>query len=404
MVDSLKTQLVKEFSEARNSGLKIAVDALQGGSSAVAEKQILDWLVAWINKGPVDQRQEVVANYLQNGFKALIGMNDQSPMVISSLSTGLGTRMETLENNLKLLSHSVGPLFAGRTPVELLSFSAAMDQVTPTRTVKPGKEAAANGEQSLKLSQLLNVAFKESGISFSVSDTQEQRQENAKKLNAVLVKTLEENKALFTKSFFADTKTKLAELIDDTFNFIEPLASNPDVLKAMLDTNEEGGRFWNETIAGKSITHLSSEELSALIPQDEYRALVESVQAKLGPILQSGDQQSLDFIGEQIARMSPQEKMVALIKARETGDVVAVRKQTGKMSLGDFISEKNIMQLLSTAAIGLIAGGIFGVPGLGVLAMGLISLLGLTEDKAPSETVVNPPTPQKQQHKVPVLQ
>lgn len=369
MVNALVTQL--------NEGLQkhqaLALKTLSQDSNVEAEKQVINWMVQWISQGPVDQRQDAAGEYLKNTFNA-------QQDIKTSMIKSVGDATETLRTNLESLDGSIDSLLAGREPVELGAIETAMKQVKPTRSVAAADKAVVGGEQSLKFSELVNQVINDLGIELNAQDTREEILDKQAALTKALVKALEENNASFSQDFFNETKTSVNDLIDDTINFIAPLINNSPVLNAMLD-KETGDKFWSTEINGAQLVDKTNEELTKLIPEGSQKELAKSVAAKLSPYLKSQDPNAATMLQAEIQKMTEPEKAVALLKAREAADVKEIRAKTKKSSLGEFLSSINITQILTTAALGLFGGGLFGMPGLGVLAMGLFSVLGLSETK-----------------------
>jgi hypothetical protein len=380
MVNALVTQL--------NEGLQkhqaLALNTLSQGSNVEAEKQVINWMVQWISQGPVDQRQEAASEYLKNTFNA-------QQEIQASMIQSVDDATETLRTNLESLDGSIDSLLAGREPVELSAIETAMKQVKPTRSVAAGDKKAVGGEQSLKFSELVNQVIKEEGIQFSRGDTREERLQKSDALTIALATALKENKASFSQEFFNETKTSVNDLIDDTINFIAPLINNAPLLNAMLD-KETGAEFWSIGSDDIQLVDMTNEELINLIPEGNKKELGKSVAAKLSPYLKSHDPNTVSMLQVEIQKMLPEEKAVALLKAREAADVKEIRAKTKKSSLGEFLSSINITQILTTAALGLLGGGLVGMPGLGVLALSLFSILGLSENKLAAPAINTNPS------------
>ena len=368
--------LVTDFNNAiKDDKLMPAATALKSDPQhKLAQQEITQWLVNWISKGQVDTRTAEVNKFLSENFQARLGLPSTSD--ISGIRDAVDAQTKVLATNLEQFSNAGANLLTGRQPVELQAMRAAMKEVEPARrNIKASDVKMTDGEQNLRFSELMTQVMNESGIRFRPGEDPELAQAKYQELSAKMVEALREHADEFSPQFFRKTDTALKQLESDSLNIFIPLANNSQLLDKLSDAKVQTELF------GEELVQKTNQELADTIGEENYRATVYKVAAKLGPYLKSGDPEAVNYAAVEIQKMEdPKEKAAALIKLREAKEVGDLQKKLGAKSLGDFISGKNTMQLLTGIGLGVIGGGLFGMPGLGALAMTLFAFLGKAEE------------------------
>jgi|GEM_PF-4822623 len=328
--------------------------------------KIAKWLGQWICQGDYHARLDEVNQSFTNPqsgstFWAKIGIEKTN-----LIQEAFASLTEAQSASLTQIHESGASILLGEDIPYLNALSIALEKV---KGKSESKTEAAKGHMLFELSRIYQEVHAQLSRNTSnfIQGPNGEKMINPKKLEAELVKAINEHREIFSAEFITDIKGKVTQLEDDTQTYLAPLARN----------NSHTGLI-DFLISDQEYSGQTDEDLSVLTA-DKGKAEQEA-QSFINAYSQDGvreysQQEVKASIKEAYAQLSSEAKKLLVLKAREAKNILEIKKQNSN-SISQLLGNFNISSLLGTGILGLIAGTILGNAKLGLLVTGLISFLG----------------------------
>jgi hypothetical protein len=323
--------------------------------------KISNWLCQWIEANlDLESGARVVSGSLSqnNEFWAKMGLNSQNMTNVSNL---FDQAIQKKRSALRSINQYSDQMFLGDRD------SPALERAL--FAVHGRNNANTPEAKGLMLMQLV-------AIFNQVRENNSNPQVLAQELQA----ELSQKSHLFSRDFISETRLSLKEMIANEKQFMQPLSKQQHLIDFL--SQDEFAQL-TDTQINELITNPVEARTEAANFLNNYS--LENPRALSEDLLNA---RNLDY-----SKLSSGAKAFLALRAREAS---AISNLQGKniSSLSSLLSNSNVGSLIYSSLLGLMTGGLFGCPKLGLMITALINLFGESSSSKPTppaEPVITQP-------------